>query len=235
MDFKVKVLVFLNLLILTVVNLEASTNITPDKLQLWINGDSVFNFILVDLRDLTPNDTVIATETCRPYNLSWYADTFKQSLCKIPRNTSVILYCLSGSRSALAASMMTDSGFTDIYTLSGGIRNWNKPAKPVAYIKSNLDLPAFSMQSTALSKKTNISVQSSNLRVIGINRMVTVGQQIKTKHSLMICNLQGKTLYLASNPFSKSISFYLPKKFNDGVFLLKLRVMGGLQSSVVFN
>jgi rhodanese-related sulfurtransferase len=35
------------------------------------------------------------------------------------------LYCLSGKRSSDAATQMDALGFNNIYTLEGGLKNWN--------------------------------------------------------------------------------------------------------------
>jgi rhodanese-related sulfurtransferase len=228
----IKVVFFLNMLLLSAINTHASVTITSDKLQSWINGDSLFNFILIDVRDLTSNDSVIATESCRPYNLSWNAGIFKTSLSKIPHNTPVILYCQSGSRSTSAASMMTDSGFTNIYSLIGGIGNWNKPAKPITFVKPSLELPAFSQQSASISQKLYKIARITTMRFRMEKRTIIVEQQLTEPHSLLICNLQGTTLFSTINPFRKTVAFSLPETFKNGSFLIKLRLGNESQCSV---
>ena len=41
-------------------------------------------------------------------------------------NAKVILYCGGGFRSALAADNLQKMGYTDVYSLAGGIREWKK-------------------------------------------------------------------------------------------------------------
>ncbi|MFP5333203.1 MAG: rhodanese-like domain-containing protein [Acidimicrobiia bacterium] len=43
----------------------------------------------------------------------------------------VILYCASGGRSALAASTLTDLGYTDVAHLEGGLQAWMESGRPV--------------------------------------------------------------------------------------------------------
>jgi sulfur-carrier protein adenylyltransferase/sulfurtransferase len=40
------------------------------------------------------------------------------------RQQKVILYCASGNRSALAADMLQQMGYTDVASMAGGIRAW---------------------------------------------------------------------------------------------------------------
>ena len=37
----------------------------------------------------------------------------------------VIVYCLSGARSARAAKFLVQQGFTDVRNMKGGIRHWS--------------------------------------------------------------------------------------------------------------
>jgi rhodanese-related sulfurtransferase len=43
---------------------------------------------------------------------------------RVPRDASVIVYCASGNRSALAADTMQRMGYADVRSLAGGIRAW---------------------------------------------------------------------------------------------------------------
>lgn len=42
------------------------------------------------------------------------------------KNAKIILYCGGGSRSALAADNLQKMGYTDVYSMSGGFRGWDK-------------------------------------------------------------------------------------------------------------
>jgi len=41
-----------------------------------------------------------------------------------PKDTVIILYCVSGARSSSAAETLVDLGYTNVYSLDGGIINW---------------------------------------------------------------------------------------------------------------
>ena len=43
---------------------------------------------------------------------------------KLRPDAPVVVYCLSGSRSARAARVLVEKGFTDVRNMKGGIRHW---------------------------------------------------------------------------------------------------------------
>lgn len=42
----------------------------------------------------------------------------------VPKDRTVIVYCASGNRSALAADVLQQMGYADVASLAGGIRAW---------------------------------------------------------------------------------------------------------------
>jgi rhodanese-related sulfurtransferase len=52
-------------------------------------------------------------------------------LSEIPRDQPVVIYCRSGNRSALAAEILADAGYSTIYDM-GGIQAWQAQGLPVA-------------------------------------------------------------------------------------------------------
>ncbi len=52
------------------------------------------------------------------------------------RNKTVVTYCGGGGRSALAADVLQQMGYTDVYSLRGGYKLWNeKPYPSLEYDK----------------------------------------------------------------------------------------------------
>jgi rhodanese-related sulfurtransferase len=49
----------------------------------------------------------------------------------IPRDRKVVIYCATGNRSALAASVMQGMGYTDVASMTGGIRAWADAGGPI--------------------------------------------------------------------------------------------------------
>lgn len=43
---------------------------------------------------------------------------------RVPRESPVVLYCASGNRSALAAKVLQEMGYTNVASMAGGFRDW---------------------------------------------------------------------------------------------------------------
>jgi thioredoxin 1 len=64
-------------------------------------------------------------------NIDINDDAFESGLTKLDKSKPILVYCLSGGRSAKAANKMKDMGFKEIYNLDGGIMQWEAADKPV--------------------------------------------------------------------------------------------------------
>jgi hydroxyacylglutathione hydrolase len=54
-----------------------------------------------------------------------------QRLDEIPRNRAVIVHCQTGSRAAMAASILKARGFSDVRQFAGGFAEWQRAGQPV--------------------------------------------------------------------------------------------------------
>ncbi|MDD2797676.1 MAG: thioredoxin domain-containing protein [Bacteroidales bacterium] len=63
-------------------------------------------------------------------NINVSSEDFGQQISKFDKTKPVFVYCLSGSRSGYAASMMLNSGFKEIYNLAGGMMKWRAANLP---------------------------------------------------------------------------------------------------------
>jgi rhodanese-related sulfurtransferase len=61
----------------------------------------------------------------------WYRPDFADLLADIDRETSIVVYCRSGHRSADAARLMEALGFSDVYDMAGGIIAWHEAGLPI--------------------------------------------------------------------------------------------------------
>jgi hydroxyacylglutathione hydrolase len=57
--------------------------------------------------------------------------TLEQHLAEIPKDKQVYVYCHSGMRSAKAAKLLAQHGFTNIENIMGGIEAWKAAGHPV--------------------------------------------------------------------------------------------------------
>ena len=90
--------------------------ISPEKLN-----EELGSIQLIDVR--TPEEFEDGhLENSR--NMNYYDDDFKQQLSVLDKNQKVYVYCKKGGRSANAAELLSEMGFTEIYDLEGGIDNW---------------------------------------------------------------------------------------------------------------
>lgn len=58
-------------------------------------------------------------------------DDLGQNIDKIPKDKKVLVYCLSGKRSAKACEMLKDKGLKELYNMEGGISKWQGDGYPV--------------------------------------------------------------------------------------------------------
>lgn len=57
-------------------------------------------------------------------------DELPNRLSEVPKDEPIVVYCRSGRRSAIAAQLLSDAGYTPIYDL-GGIVDWQAAGLPV--------------------------------------------------------------------------------------------------------
>lgn len=83
---------------------------------------------LIDVR--TPEEVAEGT-IAGAVNFDFRADGFEEKLKVLDKSKAVYVFCRSGGRSANAASIMKDLGFSEIYDLEGGITAWKAEGKEV--------------------------------------------------------------------------------------------------------
>jgi len=59
-------------------------------------------------------------------NINFYDDDFMTQMSKLDKDKILYIYCRSGNRSGKAAKQLEAAGFTKVYDLQGGMKNWNK-------------------------------------------------------------------------------------------------------------
>lgn len=57
-------------------------------------------------------------------NSDWKNGNFKTQISKVDKSKPVLIYCLSGGRSDLAAKYLAEQGFKNITVLEGGLMKW---------------------------------------------------------------------------------------------------------------
>ena len=81
--------------------------------------------LVIERKDKTPV-SVYVSSTAAPT----FADAADR-IGELDRDLPYVLYCNSGNRSADAAQLMTDLGFSEVYEVDGGIQGWLGAGLPV--------------------------------------------------------------------------------------------------------
>lgn len=63
-------------------------------------------------------------------NIDWNSTEFDHSISQLDKDKPVLVYCLSGGRSASAAAKMRSVGFKEVYEMNGGIMKWRAANLP---------------------------------------------------------------------------------------------------------
>lgn len=64
-------------------------------------------------------------------NINFNADDFVDMAAKLDKSKPILVYCLSGGRSAKAAALISKKGAEQVYNLDGGITAWIKAGKAI--------------------------------------------------------------------------------------------------------
>ena len=114
-------------------------------LLLWLNAVQAQDMMKVaDFKDAIRDTAVqlLDVRTIDEYNNGHIAhalqadwlqkNQFAERVAYLDKSKPVYVYCLSGGRSAQAATWLRDNGFTHVNNLQGGINAWRQASEPVA-------------------------------------------------------------------------------------------------------
>ncbi len=59
-------------------------------------------------------------------NINWLSSDFAEEVGALDKSKTYYVYCFSGARSAQATAKMLEMGFTNVYNVNGGIRDWTE-------------------------------------------------------------------------------------------------------------
>jgi len=96
--------------------------VTPQEVYDAVYGKDA-NVQLVDVRTLEEFGT---SHLKNAQNICVTNDDFQEKVKVLDKNKPVYVYCQKGARSAKAAKILSDMGFTEVYDLQGGITNWEE-------------------------------------------------------------------------------------------------------------
>jgi thioredoxin 1 len=85
------------------------------------------NVTLVDVR--TPEEYENG-HLANAFNIDWNSNAFENKIVGFERDKPILVYCLSGARSASAAQKMRSLGFKQVFELDGGMMKWRAAGLP---------------------------------------------------------------------------------------------------------
>jgi len=97
------------------------TVITTEEMQQALDEDE-----LLQLLDVRTSEEYEVGHLKDSQNVCVTDSDFKEKAAKFDKNKPVYVYCKSGGRSARAAKILSEMGFTKIYDLDGGITAWDE-------------------------------------------------------------------------------------------------------------
>jgi rhodanese-related sulfurtransferase len=60
-----------------------------------------------------------------------YDDSFGSKLGTLSKTSPIFVYCAAGKRSAKAAEILKEKGYTEVYQLKGGLNAWKEAKLPL--------------------------------------------------------------------------------------------------------
>jgi len=108
------------------------SNIAPKELENKIKQDGKHH--LIDVRTAPEFNSECIDATCCNIPLN------KISTLDLPKDSEIILVCASGNRSGRARDTLVEQGFTNVYSLNGGLADWKANQLPIRCVKGTLPI-----------------------------------------------------------------------------------------------
>lgn len=92
----------------------------PQEMKAFLASNDV---LLIDVR--TPKEYK-SGHIEKAINVDFKSPDFAEVITKLDTTQTLVIYCRSGRRSKMSASLFLDFGFDEVYDLKGGVLNWQK-------------------------------------------------------------------------------------------------------------
>ena len=105
------------------------TNVSPFQASglILANKDNA-RFVIVDVR--TPSEYANG-HIAEAINIDINSGVFREKAQHLAKDNTFLVYCRSGSRSAVASKILAELGFARIYNMTGSIREWQAAGLPL--------------------------------------------------------------------------------------------------------
>lgn len=104
--------------LLTACSSSSATKVSPKEFSEVIKDISI---VVLDVR--TPEEFAEG-HLQGAINIDFQSGNFEKEIAALDRTATYAVYCRSGNRSGQAVKVMSDSGFTKLYDMDGGLVDW---------------------------------------------------------------------------------------------------------------
>lgn len=181
-------------------NISASSNdngaVINQTVQEFKNSMKLKNATLVDIRTPEEYDDGHIEGSIM---IDFSKKTFKNYVLNLPQNEPILIYCRSGNRTGKAASTLAALGFTKIYNLTNGIKDWMKEGEPIVKTDSEKNQ---SFQALAVKTTNDVDKVESEMKKRGMGII----------HNLNPADFKA----MMSNPEAILVDIRTPKEFQEG-------------------
>lgn len=95
--------------------------VSPEQVYEAIYGDGDLQIV-----DVRTTEEFSVSHLKDAQNICVTNDDFKEKVAMLDKEKPVYVYCKKGGRSARAAEILKEMGFSKVYDLQGGLQNWEK-------------------------------------------------------------------------------------------------------------
>ncbi|NND62277.1 MAG: rhodanese-like domain-containing protein [Flavobacteriaceae bacterium] len=88
--------------------------------------EAVYGEDSLQLLDVRTEDEYSVSHLKNAQNICVTSGDFRQKVAALDKQKPVYVYCKKGGRSAQAAAILKEMGFTKVYDLQGGITSWEQ-------------------------------------------------------------------------------------------------------------
>lgn len=131
------VFIFLGSIILLLGCTQAQTNQSQDKLSVQEFSAKIKAQQDVQLIDVRTPQEFEKGHLENAVNIDWYGSDFESHIASLDKSKPVFVYCLSGGRSASAATKLRHAGFTQVFEMPGGMLEWRAQKLPETSVNTS--------------------------------------------------------------------------------------------------
>jgi len=145
----------------------------------------------------------------------------RENLAKIPADKPIYVYCQVGFRGYLSSRVLLQSGFSEVYNLSGGFKTYDYATKSLEQLNSSLSNLPLKFKKQASSRPAEDVIQTSEQEIIDASGLACPGPINALLEALQKSGEQYIRIISTDPAFISTIRTYV--EVNPGVQLLSLK------------